>query len=290
MSIMSTGAMKTRQRDNCQRDNRRAKTLAGIVLICVLLFAISAAGMLWKEEALVADFSEKNLPPCGAHWFGTDFMGRDMLVRTVTGLSLSIRLGVLTALVSAAFAAVLGIGAAVLGRAADAVVSWLIDLMLGIPHILLLILISYGLGKGFFGVAAGIALTHWTSLARLLRGEVLQLAESRFVQMARKLGHGPGYIARIHMLPHLLPQLFTGLILLFSHAVLHEASITFLGFGLAPEQPAIGIILSESMQYLSMGYWWLGLFPGGLLVLVILLFFWLGRSVCALLDPASAHL
>lgn len=269
--------------------SRRGRTLLGIALACGALLLLCIAGILWKEESLVTDLSQKNLSPSGRHWFGTDFLGRDMFIRTVVGLSLSLRLGVLTAGISALLAALLGIGAAVLGRAADAVVSWLIDLVMGIPHILLLILISYAAGKGFFGVAVGIALTHWTSLARLLRGEVLQLSESTYVRTAKKLGHGSWYIAKVHAIPHILPQFFTGLLLLFPHAVLHEASITFLGFGLTPEQPAIGIILSESMKYLSMGYWWLSLLPGALLVMVILLFYWLGQNVCALLDPASAH-
>ena len=98
-----------------------------------------------------------------------------------------------------------------------------------------------------------------------------------------------GRIIRRHMLPHLLPQFLTGLILQFPHAILHEASVTFLGFGLSPEQPAIGVILSESMRYLTTGKWWLALFPGLAMVLVVLLFAALGEGVRRLLRPASAH-
>ncbi len=91
------------------------------------------------------------------------------------------------------------------------------------------------------------------------------------------------------MTPHLLPQFVTGLVLMFPHAILHEASITFLGFGLPPEEPAIGVILSESMQYLVMGKWWLALFPGLLLAGVVLLFHFLGQGLLLLLDPEQAH-
>lgn len=91
------------------------------------------------------------------------------------------------------------------------------------------------------------------------------------------------------MTPHLIPQLFVGLVLMFPHAILHEASITFLGFGLSPEQPAIGVILSESMKYLAMGKWWLALFPGLFLVFVVLLFHFMGSTISQLLDPAHAH-
>ena len=96
-------------------------------------------------------------------------------------------------------------------------------------------------------------------------------------------------IALKNMFPHLLPQFLVGLILLFPHAILHEASITFLGFGLSPEQPAIGVILSESMKYLAMGHWWLALFPGLFLVCSVVLFDVAGESLRRLLDPGSAH-
>ena len=171
----------------------------------------------------------------------------------------------------------------------DAAITWVIDLVMGIPHILLLILISYAFGKGFKGVVIGVALTHWTSLARVIRGEVLQLKEALYIQTAKKLGVSNGQIVWKHMFPHLYPQFLVGLILMFPHAILHEASITFLGFGLPPEQPAIGVILSESMKYLAMGRWWLALFPGLFLVLTVVLFDVAGESLRKLLDPGSVH-
>ena len=111
----------------------------------------------------------------------------------------------------------------------DGLVTLLIDLVMGIPHMLLLILISFACGKGFWGVTLGIALTHWASLARLIRGEVFQLRESPYIRIAGKLGKSRAYLAFHHMAPNLLPQFITGLILMFPHAILHEASITFLG-------------------------------------------------------------
>ena len=270
-----------------RRNHRR--TAVYLALFSLLLLAVIAvAGRILAQRALEADFSAKNLAPSFVHPFGTDWMGRDMFVRTIAGLSLSIRLGLLTACVSSVIAFVLGTAAA-MGKCTDGVIGCVIDTVMGIPHILLLILISYAAGKGFTGVVIGIALTHWTSLARLLRAEALQLKESQYVQIARRLGKGPVYIAFRHMVPHLIPQLFVGMVLLFPHAILHEASITFLGFGLPPEQPAIGVILSESMKYLAMGRWWMALFPGLLLVLVVLMFHAVGAAASGLLDPGQAH-
>lgn len=269
--------------------NRRQSTLLFLLVSLVILAGITVAGVLLEEQAAVTDFTRTNLAPGRAFWFGTDWMGRDMFIRTIAGLSLSIRIGVLTAAVSAAVALVLGTAAATLGRRADSVISWCIDLVMGIPHILLVMLISIACGRGFAGVVAGVSLSHWPSLARVIRGEVLQLRNTPYILVAEKLGVSKLQIAGRHMLPHLFPQFLTGLILLFPHAILHEASVTFLGFGLSSEQPAIGVILSESMQYLTTGRWWLALFPGLSLVLVVGLFALLGEWVRYLLDPSSVH-
>ena len=269
--------------------NGRILTLVLFAVAVLFLAGVTIVGSVCAEEAMIVDFSRKNLSPCGEYLFGTDWMGRDMFLRTLTGLSLSIRIGLLAAGVSSVIAFILGTMAATMGKKVDAVVTWIIDLVMGIPHILLLILISYAFGKGFKGVVIGVALTHWTSLARLIRSEVLQLKEATYIKVAQKLGKDNLEIAWKHMVPHLLPQFLVGLILLFPHAILHEASITFLGFGLSPEQPAIGIILEESMAHLAMGRWWLAVFPGLLLVMTVVLFDVAGESLRKLLDPASAH-
>ena len=269
--------------------NQRIRTAAFLIAAVVILAAVTVAGILTEGYAVETDFSRRNLSPSLQHLFGTDWMGRDMLARTLSGLSLSIRIGILTAVVSAAVALFLGTASAVLGRKADAVISWCIDLVMGIPHILLVMLISLACGRGFTGVVAGVALSHWPSLARVIRGELIQLRQAPYILVAEKMGVSKLQNVKRHMLPHLLPQFLTGLILLFPHAILHESSVTFLGFGLSSEQPAIGVILSESMQYLTTGKWWLALFPGLALVLAVVLFALLGERVRRLLDPASVH-
>ena len=269
--------------------NSRKKALLLFCTAAVLLCVVAVAGIFLEGRAMQTDFSQKNLAPSLQYPFGTDWMGRDMLARTLTGLSLSIRIGVLTSAVSAVIALAIGIAAALLGPKVDAALSWCMDLEMGIPHSLLVMLISLAFGRGFTGVVAGVALSHWPSLSRVIRGEVLQLRQAAYVRAAEKLGVPRRRVVRRHILPHLLPQFLTGLILQFPHAILHEASVTFLGFGLSPGQPAIGVILSESMRYLTTGKWWLALFPGLALVLVVLLFAGMGERLRRLLDPASVH-
>lgn len=144
-------------------------------------------------------------------------------------------------------------------------------------------------GKGLKGVLIGVAVTHWTGLARLIRSEVLQIRSQQYIEVSRRLGHSSRWITINHILPHMVPQFIIGLILMFPHAIMHESSLTFLGFGLSPEQPAIGIILSESMKYISTGMWWLAFFPGLMLVIIVLLFDRLGENLKKIVDPYSAH-
>ena len=269
--------------------NNRKRTRVVCIVSAAILVAVAVLGIVVTPLATTSDLSIAREAPSLLHPFGTDNLGRDMLARTLAGLSTSIGIGLLAAVVSSVIALVLGTLAALGGKKIDACITWLIDLMLGIPHIVLLLLISYALGKGFWGVAIGVALTHWPSLCRVIRAEVLQVKQSSYVEVARSLGRGPVYIAVHHVLPAVLPQYLVGLILLFPHAILHEAAITFLGFGLPPEMPAIGIILSESMNYLSIGMWWLALFPGLALLTVVLLFDQAGQSLRRLIDPARAQ-
>lgn len=272
-----------------ERWSQKKKTAVFLAITVLFLTALLVAGTLNGERALASDFSQANRGPGLAHLFGTDWLGRDMLARTLKGLAVSIFLGLSASWASALIALTLGIMAATLGPKADALISYLIDLVMGIPHILLLVLISLALGRGMKGVIVGILLTHWPSLARVIRGEILQLKESPYILVSKKLGKGKLWIALHHMLPNLLPQFLAGAILMFPHAVLHESAITFLGFGLSAEQPAIGIILSESMRYLMMGSWWLAVFPGALLVGVVLCMQGLGESLRRFTDPSGAH-
>ena len=271
------------------RLSNRKVTLLVCIGAVVALAAIVIAGLFMNGTATKTDFAAKNMAPCLAHVFGTDWMGRDMLARTLAGLSTSVLLGLVAATASAFIALVLASVAALGGKRADAVVTWLVDLVLGVPHIVLLILISFALGKGFWGVAIGVALTHWPSLTRVLRAEILQCREAPYVAVARKLGQSRAQVALTHMLPALFPQFIVGLVLLFPHAILHEAAVTFLGFGLSPDMPAIGVILSESMGYLSMGACWLSVFPGLALVVCVLLFDLAGSSLRKLIDPHTAQ-
>lgn len=268
--------------------NLRTKTLLTIAITVFILIAVVISSLFINSADITTNFQAMNQGPSLSHLFGTDWMGRDMFTRTLKGLGLSVQIGAGASILSSIIAIILAfIGST--NKFLDSAISWLIDLFLSIPHILLIILISIALGGGAFGVTIGVAITHWTSLARVLRAEIKQINTSEFVKLSQRFGKSRLWIAKKHILPLVITQIIVGTILIFPHAIMHEASVTFLGFGLSPHEPAIGIILSESMKYLATGDWWLALFPGLALLVLVLLFDIAGENIKKILDPTSAN-
>ena len=267
----------------------REKTILSLIIFAVFFITILVAGSMIDPEKFSIDLINKNQSPSIMHIFGTDWIGRDMFFRTLKGLSISMKIGVLSSIISGIIAVILGIIGPTCGKRVDAVITWFIDLVLSVPHTLIIILISMAAGGGLKGIVLGVSLTHWTSLTRVIRAEVMQIKEAEYTKIARNFGKSSFYIAKNHILPHIIPQLLVGIVLIFPHAILHEASVTFLGFGLQSHEPAIGIILSESMKYLTSGKWWLAFFPGLSLVLVSIMVDNMGKKLGKLIDPKRAY-
>ena len=267
----------------------REKTILSLIIFAVFFITILVAGSMIDPEKFSIDLINKNQSPSIMHIFGTDWIGRDMFFRTLKGLSISMKIGVLSSIISGIIAVILGIIGPTCGKKVDGVITWFIDLVLSVPHTLIIILISMAAGGGLKGIVLGVSLTHWTSLTRVIRAEVMQIKEAEYTKIARNFGKSSFYIAKNHILPHIIPQLLVGIVLIFPHAILHESSVTFLGFGLQSHEPAIGIILSESMKYLTSGKWWLAFFPGLSLVLVSMMLDNMGKKLGKLIDPKRAY-
>lgn len=266
--------------------NLRTKTLVIIGLSALIIISIFISGYFIRD--IPTSFISANQMPSLEHLFGTDWMGRDMFQRTIAGLGLSLMVGFIASAVSTCISVILGLFSS-FNKFADEAVAGIIDLFGSIPHILLIILVSIMFGGGVIGVIMGVGLTHWTPLARVLRSEVKEIRTKEYIHLSENLGRTKVWIALKHILPLIVSQIIVGVILMFPHAIMHEAAITFLGFGLPPHEPAIGVILSESMNYLSSGYWWLAFYPGLSLLIVVLLFDLIGENVEKLLNPETAQ-
>ena len=269
--------------------NRRKRIVFYITISVIYLVTIFIVGLTMNPDKYAVDYSAKFISPSLGHLFGTDFMGRDMFWRCIKGLSNSILIGIFASVVSSFIALLFGVSSAIIGGWYDRFINWCVDLCMGVPHLILLILISFMLGRGAVGVTVAVSLTHWTGLTRLVRAEVLQVRSAQYVQAAYKMGKSKFQVAISHIIPHVLPVYLIGVVLLFPHAIMHEASITFLGFGLPAEVPAIGVILSEAMKHIATGKWWLELFPGLMLLSVVLLFDVIGENLKQLINPNSGN-
>lgn len=261
-----------------EKFNRKTMVVIFTIIALVYLIGIFIWGFFMDSSAYAVHYENKFIAPCPEHLFGTDFMGRDMFSRCIKGLSNSLIIGVLASIVSSIVALVLGIASAIFGGWVDRFVNWCIDLCMGLPHFVLLILISFMMGKGIKGVTVGVALTHWPGLTRIVRAEVMQVRSSQYVQASYRMGKSRWEVAIQHIFPHVVPAYLIGLVLLFPHAIMHEAAVTFLGFGLPAEMPAIGVILSEAMKHITTGKWWMGVFPGLMLLAAVILFDIVGEN------------
>lgn len=264
---------------------RRRRMVTKLVLLFLYFATITVGSILIGDTGLKTDMRAGLQPPTLAHLLGTDWLGRDMLTRTLHGLMLSLQVGLFATAVSSCLGTLLGLCAALGGRIVDRIVTWIIDFGMSLPHLMSMILVAVMVGGGVRGVILGVILTHWMHVARIMRAEVLQLKTTDYVQLSRKLGHSPWWIARHHLLPHLVPQFIVSLILLFPHAILHESALSFIGIGLSPHEPSIGIILAESVSHLITGKWWLAFLPGLFLLVTVKLFDLLGESIHDLLSP-----
>lgn len=271
------------------KSNRRFSTLVFLISSLSILIILLLIGIILPQSTVDINLSDIKQAPSAHHIFGTDWLGRDMLCRTLKGLSVSMEVGIITAVASCVIAVILGASAAYFGGKVDSVIKWLTDVTMGMPMTIFLIMISVLVGKGKKGIILGVVLTHWVHLARIIRVEVMQIRNRQYIAQSRSFGKSGFYILKNHILPAILPQFIVGVVLLFPHAILHEAAITFLGFGIPPDQPAIGIILSEAMGYLNTGMWWLAVFPGVVLVIIVRIFDKLGERLNYMLNPTTGQ-
>ncbi|MBO8194372.1 ABC transporter permease, partial [Streptomyces oryzae] len=204
--------------------------------------------------------------PSPAHPFGTDDVGRDVLLRCVYGLRVSLLVGVVAALVATVIGTAVGAAAGGVGGRTDRLVMRVVDVFSSVPHLLLGIFIVAMFRPGVWPVVASVALTHWLSTARIVRAEVLSLRSRDFIDAAVSGGASRCRIAVRHLLPGVLPQAGLAAVLMVPHAIWHESALSFLGLGLPTHRASLGNMIQSARGTLPAGDWWPTLFPGLFLI------------------------
>lgn len=205
-------------------------------------------------------------------WLGTDIYGRDLLSRTIIGARISLTVGFMAVLISLVLGISLGATAGFFGGRVDAAISWLMNVVWSLPALLLVIAISFALGKGFWQVFIAVGLSMWVEVARLVRGQVLALKNTEFVEAARSLGFSNLRIIYIHILPNIMGAILVMAASNFASAILLEAGLSFLGFGAQPPMPTWGGMIKEHYGYIVMDGAYLALIPGLMIMLTVYAF------------------
>ncbi|MGH8915979.1 MAG: ABC transporter permease, partial [Acidimicrobiia bacterium] len=223
--------------------------------------------------------------PSSTHWFGTDAPRQDMFARVLYGGQISLQVGFAVALLSTFIGAAVGAGAGYFGGKLDDFLMRVTDLFLTLPFLAVLLVLSSFLGAGNpIRVAFILALLFWTGLARIVRGEFLSLREKEFVEAAKVLGASDSRIIFRHILPNIVGPIIVNATLTVATAILVEAALSFLGFGIQPPFPALGKLISDGQDALTT-QWWLATFPGLTIVTIALCINFIGDGLRDALDP-----
>jgi peptide/nickel transport system permease protein len=261
---------------------------AGLVLfVIVVLMAVVGPLILPFDAAAVATRSAALLrSPSGAHWLGTDELGRDVLREFLSAAHISLIVGLAATAISMVLGSAIGVVAGFFGRLADTVLMRITDFFLVLPQLPLVIALAAFFGQSIGIIILVIGMTGWPTTARIVRSQVLSLRERQFITRVRSLGTGNLRILRVHILPNVMPLIFANTVLVIGGAILAEATLSFLGLG-DPVQVSWGTMLHFAFESgaIGRGAWWYFVPPGVGIVIVVLAFTLTGHAIDQALNP-----
>jgi len=278
---------------------RRDGIVGGLILLAFAIIAIAPDLLVGPLENVVNATGDRFDAPTAAHVFGTDRQGRDMLNLTIHGTRVSIIIGLLATLVTVFIGAVIGIISGFVGGRLDTVLMRITDFFLVLPTFVLALILApilldiigsqaqlFGMRMTLVVIVIVIGITSWASTARIIRSQTLSLRERAFVDRARVVGAGPGWIMRRHILPNVINLIVANTVLTFAGAVLTETTLSFIGLG-DPFQPSWGQLLNQAQAdgAAGLGAWWVIAPPGIAIILVVLAFTLVGSALDDILNP-----
>lgn len=249
-----------------------------IAAIIIILALSVFSPLISPYDPLMIDLDSIKEPPSLKHPFGTDNKGRDIFSRVLYGGKISISIAIIAAFISMSIGLILGVSAGYLGGKIDASIMALVDLILAFPSLLLAIGVSIILPPGIFTVMIAIAFVGWASFTRLIRGYVLTIKDSAYIEAAKAIGCGKARILFVHLIPQCLPLGFVMGGIKLGGYVLTEASLSFLGLGAQPPMPTWGSMVSMNRSYIASEPWMV-LFPGLAIAITSLCFNLLGDAL-----------
>jgi peptide/nickel transport system permease protein len=281
---MTTATVETTRVASWRLLLRNPVTVVSAAVLGVVIVVAVAANWIAPFGVNDVDVPNALQPPSGEHWFGTDELGRDVLSRVLVATQASMRVAV----VSVAFAVVVGVTVGVIAGYrsgwVDTVFMRVVDVMFAFPVLLLALAVVAILGPGTTTTILAIGIVYTPIFARVARASTLSVRVEPFVQMSRAMGTGNLYILARHIIPNIAGPLIVQTSLSLAFAILSEAALSFLGLGIQPPQPSLGRMIFDSQGFVTMA-WWMAVFPGAAIVVIVLAFNLVGDGLRDVLDP-----
>ncbi|MCY4073765.1 MAG: ABC transporter permease [Chloroflexi bacterium] len=263
---------------------RNRVAVVGLLCLALIVLAVLFADIVTPYDPIERNTPERNLGPSLAHPFGTDKLGRDIMSRVLYGGRVSLQVGFLSIALTTLVSVPLGLIGGFVGGLVDDFIMRVMDLILAFPGLILAIWLVSLLGSNMTNVIFAIAFFSLPTYARLIRGVTLSIREMEYVMAARSMGAGAPRIMFFHVLPGVLGPLIVLTTLGVSGAIVTGASLSFLGLGVSPPTPEWGAMLADGRNYMRT-QWWIAVFPGITITLVVLILNIIGDALRDALDP-----
>ncbi len=283
-AVTAPRAGRPRRRPGPEGSTRRVAARLGVLDVLALLVAlllvvaVAAPGLLAPDDPLAGDAANVLAPPSAAHWFGTDYLGRDLLSRLVHGTVRTLLGSAVAVTIGLGIGAVLGLVAAYLGGWVDAVISRLVDVLLSIPGLLLSMVVVVALGFGSLNAAVAVGISSVAAFTRIMRSEVLTVKDLPFVEASHHLGGRRLHVLGRHIVPNAWSAVLSLTALQFGLSIIWISSLSFLGYGAPPPQPEWGLLVSEGREYVVSSPW-LTVVPGAVIAVSVLAISRLARTL-----------
>lgn len=265
------------------KENKLA--MVGLVIIFLILLMAIIGPHLNEYSYYEQDFTKKNVSPNAEHWFGTDAAGRDLFTRAWYGARISLFIGFMAALIDFAIGVLYGGISALRGGRTDNMMMRIAEILYAIPYMLMVILIMIALKRGIWPIIIAMTITGWIPMARLVRGQVLQLKELEFVQAATAMGAKMSWVLRKHMIPNTFGPILVNVTLTVPTAIFAEATLSFLGLGVPAPKASWGTLASDALGSILVGNFYQLFVPAILISLTMFAFNVFGDGLRDALDP-----
>jgi peptide/nickel transport system permease protein len=267
-----------------RRLSRRKGAVVGLIVIAIFIVLALFAPVIAPYDPIATSWSLVRKPSSALHWFGTDDLGRDVLSRVIYGTRASLMAGAISVSIAFGVGVPIGLLSGYRGGFIDALISRITDAMLACPFLILAIALAAFLGPSLGNAMIAIGISTTPIFVRLTRGQTINVKVEDYVEAARAVGTPPWRIARMHILPNILPALLVQATLSIAAAIIAEAALSFLGLGQQPPLPSWGSMLNAAQRFLTTAPW-MAIWPGLGIFLVVLSFNLVGDGLRDALDP-----